>query len=144
MNLIFKYLILGGFLISLLAACSTPKARKPITKTHSNFLKASIKRNKLINQQEEAFFKNWREKDTIHQYIDSKHGFYYFIKSKNDSIGQLPKKGDEVVLNYEIRSINGEIILPKEKLGSYGQKNKADRLYKVDGENFIQGVQDAV
>ncbi len=144
MNRIFKYWSVMVIVALLLASCSKPKARKPITKTKSNFIQASIKQNKIINKEQELLFKKMMDKDTIHQYINSKQGFYYFIKSKKDSTQIQPKKGDEVVINYEIRSIDGKIILPKEKLGSYGQKNKADRLYKVDGENFIQGVQDAI
>ena len=144
MKLIFKNsILLIGFFI-LMSSCSKPKARKPVSKTNNNFIKASIKRNKIINQREEAYFNKIIEQDTIHQYINSKHGFWYYIVSKKDSLGEIPKKGDEVVINYDIRSVDGEIILPKGKLGSYGQKNKADRLYKVDGENFITGVQDAI
>lgn len=143
MNLIFKHIFIVVFIFSVVS-CSKPKARKPITKTNSTFLKASIKRNKIINKKQEDFFAKLIKKDTVHHYINSEHGFWYFIKSKKDTLNAKPKKGDEVVINYEIRDINGNIILPKEKLGTYGQKNKADRLYKVDGENFIQGVQDAI
>ncbi len=143
MSRLFNFIFSGVFIL-LFVSCSKPKARKPITKTNNSFLKASIKRNKIINQKQEAFFAELMKKDTVHKYINSKHGFWYFIKSKKDTLGIKPKKGDEVIINYEIRNIDGEIILPKEKLGSYGQKNKADRLYKVDGENFIQGVQDAI
>ncbi len=144
MNRIFKYWSILVIVALIVASCNKPKARKPITKTESNFIQASIKQNKIINKKQELLFKKMMDKDTIHKYINSKQGFYYFIKSKKDSLQLKPKKGDEVVINYEIRSIDGEIILPKYKLGSYGQKNKADRLYKVDGENFIQGVQDAI
>jgi len=144
MKKIFKNSIFIFMLVVFFFSCSKPKARKPITKTNNNFIKASIKRNKIINKQQEAYFKAQIESDTLHQYINSKHGFWYYIKSKKDTLNTIPKKGDEVVINYEIRSVDGKVILPKEKLGSYGQKNKADRLYKVDGENFIQGVQEAI
>jgi len=144
MNLIFnKYISIFVFLL-FLVSCSKPKARKPVTKTNNSFIQASIKRNKIINQNQEAFFADRMKKDSVHQYINSKHGFWYYIQSKKDSLGKIPNIGDEVVLNYEIRSVDGSVILPKEKLGSYGQVNKADRLYKVDRENFIPGVQEAV
>jgi gliding motility-associated peptidyl-prolyl isomerase len=144
MKTLFRYIVIIIFFFIGFLSCSKPEARKPISKTENNFIKASIEINKIINKNQEAFFADLMEKDTVHKYINSKHGFWYYIKSKKDSLGAKPQKGDEVIINYEIRSINGEVILPKNRLGSYGQKNKADRLYKVDGESFIQGVQDAI
>ncbi len=136
--------IIAFIWILILFSCSNPKPRKPISKTNSNFIEASIKRNIIINQQEEAFFKKLRQKDTLHQYINSKLGFWYYVKNRQDSVGIKPKKGDEVVINYEIKSINNEVILSADQLGSRGQENKKDRLYKIDGESFILGIQDAV
>ena len=139
-----KYNIISFVFLFILVSCSNPKPRKPIVKTKSNFIEASIKRNKLVNEIEEEIFKNLREKDTAHYYINSHKGFWFYLKSKIDTIAVYPKKGDEVVINYEIKDINEQIIFSRNQLGSPNQKNKKDKLYKVDGEDFITGIQEGI
>ncbi len=142
--MIKKYSILVFILSFLLLSCFEPKPRKPIVKTKSNFLKASVKRNKLVNEIEEKIFEEFRKKDTTHYYINSHKGFWFYLKSKIDTISIYPKKGDEVIINYEIRDINNGIIFAKNQLGSPNQKSKADKVYKVDGEEFITGIQEGI
>ena len=98
----------------------------------------------MLNEIEEEVFKELMNKDTTKYYINSKKGFWFYLKSKIDTTKIYPKKGDEVIINYEIRDIKNNIIFSKEQLGSPNQKNKEDKLYKVDGEEFITGIQEGI
>lgn len=131
-------------IIILLVACKTPKPRKPISGGNDNsFIENSIKRNKAINKMEEDFFRKLIKKDTLHQYIETANGFWYYLKENVKLVKVLPKKGDEVIINYEIRNVYNEVIYTKEELGTRGQE-VGDRLYKVDSEEFITGLQEGI
>lgn len=125
-------------------SCSSPKARKPISRATSTFLNESIERNKKLNQSEENFFKKLMQKDSIHNYKNSNTGFWYYTENVKDALSKTPIKGDHVIINYEIKDVYHNIIYNKEELGSRDQKNKSDRLYKIDGEEFITGLQEGI
>ncbi len=125
-------------------SCSSPKARKPISRTTSTFLNESIERNKKLNKIEEDFFKELMQKDSLHNYKKSNTGFWYFTKNLKDTLKIMPKKGDHVIINYEIKDVFNNIIYSKEELGSREQQIKGDRLYKIDGEEFITGLQEGI
>ncbi len=131
-------------LVLVVFSCSSPKARKPISNSSNSFFEESIKRSINTRNKEEKVFADIIKKDSLRAYITSPYGFWYHKKKKIDAISNYPKHGDEVVIQYEIRSIDDEIIYNKEELGTKGQANKADRLYIVDGENFIQGMQEGI
>lgn len=134
------YIIIIFFVYS----CSTPKARKPVSHKTSTFIKKSIERNKAINKMDEAFFKKMIKIDTLHSYLTSPNGFWYYYNTKVEANTKMPVKGNEVVINYEIRDIENNIIYSKNELGSKDQKLVGDRTYKVDGEDFITGLQEGI
>ena len=138
-----KYNILL-ILILILASCSSPKPRKPVSRSTSTFLKKSIDRNKALNKIEENYFKKIMQNDTLNKYHKSNTGFWYFYNKKETTNSKLPVKGDLTVINYEIRDLNNNVIFTQEELGSKGQKNKKDRLYKIDSEEFITGLQEGI
>lgn len=139
-----KYSIIILLLMSF-ASCSSPKARKPISRTNSTtFIEKSIKRNKALIKLEETLFERIIAKDTSHTYITSPNGFWYYYNQKINQEGAKPKVGDEVIFNYEIRDVKNNIIYKKEELGSRNQVEKEDRILKIDGEEFITGMHEGL
>ena len=138
-----KYSILIIIIFSIIS-CSSPKPRKPISRSTSTFLKESIERNKTINKIEEDFFRKMMQNDTVNKYYNSDNGFWYFYNNKVTDNTIFPKKGNEVIINYEIRDVNNTIIYAKEELGTKNQNAPGDRLYKVDREEFITGLQEGI
>ena len=133
------------FLLVLVASCSEPKVRKPITHNSGkvSYFEESIELNKAILKREERLFKKIITNDTINHYKASPYGFwYYYNKSypKNTKV----KSGDHVVLNYEIKDLNNKILIAADELGSKNQKNKKDRLLIVDGEDFLLGLHEGI
>jgi len=139
-----KHSIYIIILLLFVSSCTTPKARKPISRKTSTFIEKSIKRNKAINKMEENFFKEMMNRDTINTYLSSSNGFWYYYNNKIDADIKTPIKGNEVVINYEIRDVQNNIIYTKNELGSKDQPVEGDRTYKIDSEDFITGIQEGI
>lgn len=127
-----------------IVSCAKPKARKPIVKKESTYIKESVDRNKKLNQIEEAFFKKYMAVDSTHTYHTSSDGFYYRYNKKVEKNIPTPKSGDKVIMNLQIANVQNQILYTKEELGSKDQALKEDRMYVVDREDFILGVQKGI
>ncbi len=131
-----KHNIILFMIIGLLLSCTKPKARKPIVQKTSSFLKESIERNKVINKNEEKVFLDLIKSDSLHEYLSSEHGFWYYYNTKNSIPTPLPKSGDSVNYTYEIKDVNGVIIYNTEELGV--------RNYLIDKQELITGMQEGL
>jgi len=96
----------------------------------------SIERNKALNKIEEDVLQLKMQKDSLHEYINSEHGFWYFYQQKDNLNNKHPVKGDEVIFTYEIKDLRDSIIYSKEELGI---KN-----YLVDKEELTTGLQEGI
>ena len=123
-------------IISMLFSCSKPEPRKPIIRKTSSFMNESIQRNKVLNKLEEDLLKQKMERDSLHEYINSEHGFWYYYEKKDSLNMKYPVKGDEVIFSYEIKDLQDSIIYSKEELGI---KN-----YLVDKEDLVSGLQEGI
>ena len=128
--------IIGILLLALVTSCSIPEPRKPVVRKTSSFMSESVERNKKLNNAEEELFRNRMERDSLHTYVNSEFGFWYYYKKKDTLNSKNVLAGDEVIFSYEIRSFNDSIIYSKEELG--------DRNYLVDKEELITGLQEGI
>lgn len=115
-------------------SCSNPEARKPIVRKTSSFMSESIERNKLLNKAENAVLQKKMEADSMHQYISSDFGFWYYYESEKSADAYMPKMSDVIFFSHEIKALDGSIIYSKEELGT--------KSYIVDKEELISGLQD--
>lgn len=132
MNNLISYILILIFI----ASCSIPEPRKPIVRKTSSFMSESVERNKKLNNAEEDLLKIKMDRDSLHQYINSEFGFWYYYKKKDSLNSKLVETGDEVIFTHEIRSLNDSII--------YSQKELGDRNYLVDKEELISGLQEGI
>ena len=123
-------------LLLVIIACAQPQPRKPIVKKTSTFLNESIERNKAINKAEENIFKSLMKVDSLNTYIASSNGFWYYYNKRDTVETRFPVRGDEIVYEYQINNVNGELIYSKEELGV--------RNYLVDKQELITGLQDGL
>ncbi|MFI2742361.1 gliding motility-associated peptidyl-prolyl isomerase GldI [Zhouia sp. PK063] len=133
-----KKLIFIGFSILSFAACSQSEPRKPITASSGSFLQSSVERNKKLLNIEEKQIQDIIAKDSLHQYIASPNGYWYYFNFKNtDSTANYnPKEDDLVKLNYNITYLNGDTIYSSNKIGAV--------TYKVDKQNLFPGLRTGV
>ena len=129
-----KHLFLILIYSTLFISCSNTEARKPIVRKTSSFMSESIERNKLLNKAENAILKQKMKSDSLHQYLSSEYGFWYYYDIKVADENYIAKPGDVVFYSHEIKSLDDTILYAKETLGT--------KSYLVDKEELIAGLQD--
>ncbi len=129
-------LIFLGLFVLIITSCSKPEPRKPIIRKTSSFMSESIERNRALNKLEEDLLHLKMQRDSLHKYISSEHGFWYYYQEKDTLSNRFPVKGDEVVFTYEIKDLRDSIIYSKEELGITN--------YLVDKEELITGLQEGI
>ena len=123
--------------IIIVASCVNPTARRPLnSKSSVNLLTAYAKESKRLYALENEKIKQLIAKDSVNRYQVSPYGFWYTYLSKKEENAPMPKAGDEVVLAYDIRNLDDQIIYAKELLGL---KN-----YRVDQQDFIPAIQQGI
>ncbi len=130
---LFSYTILFFMLLSCKNNRQT--VREPISHSRQMIDMHSVNQNKLLNQREEAYIVKMIAKDTLHHYINSGHGFWYYYIQSNPK-GQQVQTGDHLTLNYSIKDLSGNNIYTADEIG---KKN-----YWVDHENYFRGFHEAV
>ncbi len=132
MKLRFVYLFVFFGVIS----CSKQEARRPITASSSRLMESTTALLKKINTIEEIKIKNYIIKDSLHDYIRSSYGFWYYYVQKNKKDTITPSKEDVVLLTYDILDLTDQIIYSKDFIGV--------KEYIIDKEDFIPGLQHGI
>ena len=127
-------LILSLLLIGV--SCGGPEPRRPVEVKSGSFFKESVERNKALLAFEEKIIQEIIAKDTIHQYVASPNGFWYFFETKNDTATYLPKTNDQILFSYNLMSLNNDTIYSAEAIGPTS--------FVVDKEQLFPGMQNAV
>lgn len=123
---------------ALITSCKSPEARKPVQSQSGTFIKESAERNKKLYEEEKDYIEKIIAKDSTHNYITSESGFWYFYNKRDTTSSDMPDPGDIVKFTYDIKDLNGSLILSKEDNGL--------QQYKVDQSNqeLISGVRDVI
>ncbi|WP_396603236.1 gliding motility-associated peptidyl-prolyl isomerase GldI [Algibacter sp. R77976] len=129
-----KLLIIA--LVLLAFSCKTPEARRPITVKSGSFIDASVERNKKLNAKEQAAIENLMKLDEK-DYIASESGFWYYYNHKvaNDIL-KTPVFGDVINYNYNIKSLDGNVIYSNEELKT--------QTYAMDKEELFTGLREGL
>ncbi len=123
---------------SIIVSCKTPEARQPVQSSSGSFIKESAERNKKIYDDEKEFIQKLIAKDSSHNYTSSENGFWYFYNKRDTAITEMPDLGDIVKFTYDIKDLNGTIIISDEENGL--------QHYKVDQSNqeLISGIREGI
>ncbi len=129
------YILLFSILI---ASCKSPEARRPVQSHSGTFIKESADRNKKIYDDEKIYIEKLIAKDSTHKYIISENGFWYFYNKQDTTTTEKPDLGDIVKFTYDIKDLNGIVIL--------SEKENGLQQYKVDQSNqeLISGVREGI
>ncbi|MDC8003472.1 gliding motility-associated peptidyl-prolyl isomerase GldI [Aureisphaera galaxeae] len=121
-----------------LFACKGPEARRPVRTTSGTFIKESAERNKILLEQEEKMIATIIEQDTAKTYLTSDSGFWYYYNVKDSLPSNPPKFGDDVTFTYDIKTLNGKLIL--------SESDNGVQNYKIDQSNqeLISGIRDGL
>ncbi|MDF0706344.1 MAG: gliding motility-associated peptidyl-prolyl isomerase GldI [Bacteroidota bacterium] len=120
----------------IIVSCGGPEPRKPVEVKTGSFYKESIERTKQLLAEEEKAIQEIISKDTVHEYLSSPNGFWYYFETKNDTASYLPKTGDQILFTYNLMSMNGDTIYTAEEIGPTS--------HVIDKQQLFPGLQNAV
>lgn len=124
------------FIFLIISSCSKPEPRKPIVRKTGSFLDESVKRNITINKLEEDMLERVMQKDSLHHFINSENGFWYYYQVKDTLDHKSPEKGDIALFAYEVKNLKGDIIFSKEEIGKI--------QYNIGKQEMLSGLHDGV
>ena len=115
------------FFLAIIVSCKSPEARRPVQSHSGTFIKESAERNKKIYDEEKSFIEKLMAKDSTNNYISSENGFWYYYNTRDTTSTEMPDMGDIVKFTYDIKDLNGNLIL--------SEKENGLQQYKVDQSN---------
>ncbi|WP_179352598.1 gliding motility-associated peptidyl-prolyl isomerase GldI [Winogradskyella vidalii] len=128
-----KNLLLAFSFLLLCFSCKPPEARLPETVQSGSFLKASVERNKKLNELENKQILSIIESNPENNYIASESGFWYYYNTKIENDTIQPEFGDLVEFSFDVSNIEGEEI--------YASTNKT---YTMDKEELFTGLREGL
>ncbi|MEM9680200.1 MAG: gliding motility-associated peptidyl-prolyl isomerase GldI [Bacteroidota bacterium] len=128
--LIMLVMVLG------LVSCKSPEARPPESVKSGSFIKASVERNKKLNEAEYAKIQTIINKNPDIDYIASENGFWYYYKQRLQQDTIQPRFGDQINFSYNVADLNGNMIYSKEQLG--------DQDYVMEKEELFTGLREGL
>ncbi|WP_421824681.1 gliding motility-associated peptidyl-prolyl isomerase GldI [Flagellimonas oceanensis] len=127
---------LAVLLVAIVVSCGGPEPRRPVEVKSGSFYKESIERTKKLLAEEEAAIQEIISKDTVHEYISSPNGFWYYYETKNDMANYQLKSGDQILFSYNLMSLGGDTIYTAEEIGPTS--------HVIDKQQLFPGLQNAV
>jgi gliding motility-associated peptidyl-prolyl isomerase len=127
MPLKFLYCVLA--MAVSLVGCKSPEARRPVQQSSGSTISASVERNKKLYA---------AETKTIEAYMAPPSGFWYAYDTQILEEQPKPVTGNEVSFTYQIRDLEGQILLSYEDIGSVN--------YQVDQsqQDLISGIREGL
>jgi gliding motility-associated peptidyl-prolyl isomerase len=124
------------FLLIGLMACQGPEPRKAVKVNSGSFIKESVERNKKLLAYEELLIQEIIKKDSLHTYIATSDGSWYFYNLKNEVAEYTPQTDDLVRFTYSLLTFNNDTIYNEEELGY--------QAYKVDKQELFPGLRNSL
>ncbi|SHJ40446.1 gliding motility-associated peptidyl-prolyl isomerase GldI [Pseudozobellia thermophila] len=131
-----RSLIFVSLVLTLFASCGEAEPRRPVEVKTGSFFKESIERNKELLEQEEKAIQRIIDNDTLHEYVHSSSGSWYYYETKNDEAVYTPRPDDLVTMTYELMSFDNDTIYSGEEIGIV--------KYKVDKQELFPGLRNSV
>lgn len=130
------YIIFVFVLLTGLAGCREPQARRAVSHSSGSFLKESAERNKKLIKGEEGKIDSIIKSNPEVKYFASQKGYWYHYEVKNETDTLRPKKGDVAYFDYEIKDLDGKVI--------YTQAELKPQKYVVDKQNIMMGLRHGI
>lgn len=124
-----KFCIRIIVIVLLITSCESPEARRPVTQKTGSFIKESVERNKKLIETQQNLIKDIIANNPEVNYIASQNGFWYYYINKIEGDSIMPKFGDVVTFNYDVRHLNGNIIYTSEELGIQNYAMEQQELF---------------
>ena len=118
-----------------LIGCKGPEPRRPV-KVKGGSFNASVERSKKLLALEESMINSIITNDSIHEYMNSAAGAWYYYEQRNENGTYTPQPDDLVTLTYNVMSFTNDTIYSQEEIGII--------KYKVDKQELFPGLRNSV
>ncbi|AIY13692.1 gliding motility-associated peptidyl-prolyl isomerase GldI [Cellulophaga baltica] len=125
-----KYLLYLSALCLLFISCEEPIARKPVRVSTPKLVKSTVERNKDLLEIEVKIINRLVKKDTLHEYLPTATGSWFYYETKNDSLPYVPQEEDVVTLTYNIMTLTNDTIYSAKEIGTQRIKVNKPSLFK--------------
>lgn len=116
-------------------SCGGPEPRRPV-KVKSGSLNSSVERNKKLLALEEGMMKKIIETDSMHSYLNSNTGTWYYYDVINSNDTYTPETDDLVTMGYNVVGFDNDTIYSMQEVGVF--------KYKVDKQELFPGLRNSV
>lgn len=123
-------------LLIALVSCQGPEPRRPVKVNSGSVYKESIARSKALLAKEEQMIQDIIAKDSLHTYLQSAAGSWYYYNVKDDTSNLTLQPNDVVTLTYNMVSLDNDTIYTMRDIGIL--QFKADKL------DLFQGLRNSV
>jgi gliding motility-associated peptidyl-prolyl isomerase len=124
-------------LILVAIGCKSPEARRPISVKTGSFIDASVERNKKLNAKEQLRIEKIIQQQKDKHFIASANGFWYYYQTKIEADSILPPQfGDLINYNYNVKSLNGNVIYSTETIDTL--------TYVMDKQELFTGLREGL
>ena len=127
----FTYLLLS--LSVLFLSCKENKPRFPLHKNSNDTTEQSI--SKINIDYQNQLVKNYIVKNSNHEYINSKKGFWFYYLNKS-KIKKPAITGSEIKFEYSIKNLDNILIYSKDEIG--------EQNYLMDKQELLTGIREAL
>ncbi|UOB18161.1 gliding motility-associated peptidyl-prolyl isomerase GldI [Abyssalbus ytuae] len=133
-KLYFPLIVLAFTILS--CSCNQPVPRRPVTVRTGTFMKESAQRSKEILTYEEGQIKKIIANDSIHEYLMSSNGYWYYYNTKDTTQNYAPKEDDLVLMTYNLRTLENDTIYSFDEIGQ--------REFIIDKEDYFPGLRTGI
>ncbi len=130
-----RYLIYSLLLVGLIS-CEGPTPRHPVKRKTGSSIQASIERSKKLLAIEEQLIQELIAKDSLHTYINSTTGSWYYYNKQNEAATYRPQPDDLVTFTYNILNFNNDTLYHMQDIGIL--------KYKVDKQELFPGLRNSI
>ncbi|WP_461534170.1 gliding motility-associated peptidyl-prolyl isomerase GldI [Sinomicrobium sp.] len=131
LKILFALLLCNNIL-----SCNEPEARRPVQVKTGEFFRKSVERNKALLAAEQEHIQKLIAEDSLHHYLSSSNGYWYYYTQRDSTATYTPKTGDIVVVNYDIRLLDNSVVYSSEEIGNI--------TFEVDKEALFPGLRTAI
>ncbi|NRR91894.1 gliding motility-associated peptidyl-prolyl isomerase GldI [Winogradskyella undariae] len=128
-----KNLHIIAILTLLCFSCKSPEARLPESVQSGSFLKASVERNKKLNELEHKQISDIIKSNPDKEYFSSESGFWYHYNTKIEKDTIQPEFGDLIHFSFNVSTIEGDQIYAN-----------SSRTYVMDKEELFTGLREGL
>lgn len=127
-----------SYIILLLTAlsCQGPEPRKPVKRNTGSSFKASIERTRKLLAKEEKMIQDIIAKDSVHEYLQTAAGSWYYYNVKGESGAKKVGPTDVVTLTYNVVTLADDTI--------YRMKDIGIQQFRVDKLDLFPGLRNSV